>query len=129
MRRIFFFTGLLPLILIGSACSKIKGAPSIYVTNPIEHTHFDNGHTFQIAASFTDNNGLASYQLTVSDASGNTLTDFGLDDSGSLSGKSHTYSGTVNIPNGIEGTYYLHFIVIDDEGKKNDKLHEFHVDN
>lgn len=90
--------------------------------------HFQAGTYFDVKANFSDNKGLASYHICASDASGNTHADFDIDDNGALSGKEYTYGASMQVPIDAEGTYYLHFIVVDGDGKSKELFHEFHID-
>jgi hypothetical protein len=120
-----------PIFLLGFAlvaCSKFSSKPIIKVSNPIQHTHFDAGQSIDMKAKFTDNKGLASFHFCVSDAAGNTHNAFNTSEEGVLSGKDFTLNRTIHTPAAAEGTYYLHFIVVDSDGKENETFHEFHID-
>jgi hypothetical protein len=110
------------------SCSKFSSKPVIKVYDPFQHTHFTAGDSFDVKAEFSDSKGLVFYHVCVSDASGNPNTDFLVEDSGELSGKEYTYIRAVQTPQSANGTYYLHFIVEDSDGKRSESFHEFHID-
>lgn len=111
-----------------TSCKKDKEAPTIIVSEPIEHTHFTAGTSFQLSATFSDDQDLASFHTHTADAQGNHVLEFDWEEVGTISGKSHTLTSTVNIPAGINNVYYLHFEVEDAEGKTTEELIEIHVD-
>lgn len=111
-----------------SACSKFSSKPIVKVSDPFQHIRFSAGQSFDVKAKFTDNKALASYHVCVSDAAGNPYSDFNVEDAGTLSGKEYTYNRSVQTPASANGTYYLHFVVVDSDGKEKEVYHEFHVD-
>jgi hypothetical protein len=128
MKKYNVIIGIACSALIFTACKKDKENPEISVSNPVEHTHFTAGTSMTVSARFTDDRELASYHAHVADVNGNHVMDFMWESEGDIAGKTFDLTEIVSIPGGLDSVYYLHFEVVDAEGKSTEESIEFHVE-
>jgi len=123
-----FSVSMLFCLFMFNACDKYL-SNSIKNITPIEHSHFDAGSSLHIKATLKDKKGLASYRVRIGNKNGTSSTPFPWEESGEISGESYSFESTPQIPENIEGTFYIIFEITDVNGDRSERIHEFHVDN
>ncbi|MDX2361471.1 MAG: hypothetical protein QNK23_11745 [Crocinitomicaceae bacterium] len=114
-------------LLLGS-CDKFLNN-SIKNITPIEHLHFDAGSSMKIKATFEDKAGLTSFRVRIGNRNGTNSSSFPWEVTENISGESYTFESTPQIPNDIQGTFYIIFEITNAEGGTSERFHEFHIDN
>ncbi len=116
-------------VLVLTGCNKDKEDPTITVTAPAEHTHYNGGDVVNVAATFADDKALASYTLEIGDDSGGHIHSFHHNDAGNITGETSAYTQSITIPDsaGVH-VFFLHFTVTDEEGKTTSAKHMLHID-
>jgi len=111
------------LLLSFSSCKKDKTEdkedPTISISSPANHSTHQKGSSIHVHADFADDIDLASYHVHMSDnaagSSHSSLFDF--HESSSISGKSYEFHTDLTVPDSTLTVHWLHFEVIDAEGK------------
>lgn len=111
-----------------TSCNKDKESPTVIISNPIEHTHFDGGETIDITAVFSDDQDLASYEFYIGDAGLAPSTELVWGSTGTISGKGFTLNASTQLPTGLDDEYYIVCKVVDSEGKTTTESIEIHVE-
>jgi hypothetical protein len=105
-----------------------QAAPTITITSPENHEHFDMGMSFVVDATFEDDLELASFHVHLGDQEGNHTHDLEYEVSGNLTGTSYHLVDTVQIPDSLGMMYWLHFDVTDAESKTSSEMVMLHFD-
>ena len=106
-----------------TSCKKDKENPTILITSPANHAHFESGDHIEASATFEDDQALKSYHVHVGDEEGNHSHDWSYSDEGELTGTSFEWKDDLHPPDSLPMMLYLHFEVSDEEGKvTNDKV-------
>lgn len=92
-------------------------APTISVTAPAAHSHYDMGTEFSIDATFEDEN-LSYFHVHLGDESGNHVHELDYEATGNITGTSYHFTDTVQIPDSLGMMYWLHFEVVDTESNE-----------
>lgn len=121
--KIMFIALAIVVALTMTSCKKDKENPTITINLPVNHSNHTKGAEIHIEASFTDDRELKSYHIHIGTESGEHTPEFDVEFEGDLSGKIFDFHEHFHSPTTIGSVYYLHFEVMDAEGKSaNEKV-------
>lgn len=108
----------LALTSIGiTSCKKDKEDPTISITTPTEHSTHKWGNEVHINATFSDDQGLKSYEVMVGDEAGAHDHMFDFHKSGTAEGLTHDFHEHFMVPDSAMTMRWIHFTVTDAEDK------------
>lgn len=100
-----------------NSCKKDKENPTTIISQPINHSTHAIGSEVHLVASFEDDQALRSYHIYMRNVSGDHMPEFDLEFEADITGKTFDFHEHFIVPTGISSVYYLHFEVIDEDGK------------
>lgn len=100
------------------SCTKDKENPTISITSPENHSNHMIGGAVSVSATFSDDLELSYYHVHIGNENGNHTMEFMYEDYGSLTGKTYEFTNSISVPDTIGSVYYLHFQVLDTQGKE-----------
>lgn len=116
MKSTFLYC-LLVLFYAFSSCTKDKDSPQIDVVEPDELVEVAGGEELHIEAVFSDDRGLKSYKIYLTDLAGEQMALFPLSYEDDIEGKSYQFHEHEHVPDGFSAEACLWFEVTDQEGK------------
>lgn len=123
-----FFTGLTIAVTSLISCKKDKENPVITIETPAEHSNHLWGSEVHLNATFTDDQGLKSYEVLLGNEAGDHDHMFDFHLMGDISGTSHALHEHFMVPDSAEMMRWLHFTVTDMEDKTTAKTWMLHFD-
>ncbi|MFT5821382.1 MAG: hypothetical protein ACI8ZM_002635 [Crocinitomix sp.] len=111
-----------------TSCKKDKENPTITVTIPAQHTHFNWGDEVHIEANFADDRGLKDYTVMLVDADGNHQHEFDFMKTGTTSELSFDFHDHFIVPNDAPLMAWVKFTVTDADDKTGTLTWMLHFD-
>ncbi len=105
------------LSFTSTSCKKDKEDPTITVSTPEQHTHFNWGDEVHIEASFADDRGLKNYTVMMVDADGNHQDDFDFMKTGTTTELTYDFHDHFMVPDDAPMMAWVQFNVTDAEDK------------
>ncbi|NOQ75008.1 MAG: DUF4625 domain-containing protein [Crocinitomix sp.] len=116
-RKITVILAIAALSFTSTSCKKDKEDPTITVSTPAQHSHFNWGDEVHIEADFADDRGLKDYAVMMVDADGNHLSTIDFMKTGTTSELTYEFHEHFVVPDSAPMMAWVQFTVTDAEDK------------
>lgn len=127
-RKISVIIAIAALSFSITSCKKDKEDPTITVSTPEQHKHFNWGDEVHIEATFEDDRGLKGYTVMMVDADGNHQDDFDFMKTGTTSELTYDFHEHFTVPNDAPMMAWVKFTLTDAEDKAASSTWMLHFD-